>query len=101
MGLVRVPLIAVTVALAGTMLPFGSVCQASNDIKLWLAPGSTSDSKPNVASSVILSVKGILAGSICGSPSPKSWPSKVPLYKVILLDFSFISRSLASLRARC
>ena len=62
MGLVRVPLIAVTVALVGTMLPFGSVCQASNDMKLWLAPGSINDSKPNVALSVIFRVKGILAG---------------------------------------
>ena len=58
MGFVRMPFIALIVELVGTMLPFGGVCQASNDMKLWLALGSSSASNPNVVSLVIFKVKG-------------------------------------------
>ena len=60
MGFVRVPFIALIVALVGTMLPFGRVCQALNDMKLWLMPGSSNASNPNVVALVIFRVKGIL-----------------------------------------
>ena len=93
-GFVHVPFIALIIALVGTMLSLSNVCPASNDIKLWLMPRSTNDSKSNVVSAVILKIKGIQASSICGSSSPKSSSSRVPLYKVILLDFSFSSLSL-------
>ena len=89
MGFVRVPLIALTVTLVGTMLPFGNVCQASNDMKLWLALRSINDSKPNVASFVIFRVRGILAGSHhplsfrllgCLCIRPSFWISVLPLF---------------------